>query len=447
MEVGIPFSFLAAFTFYPLLGLTITALSIFSLVLISGMLVDDAIIVMENIYRHIERGEPLMEAIISGTDQVTWPVVSAVTTTVAAFLPMLLTTGVVGEFFSIIPKTVVVALLASLFECLVILPVHYLDYGQKAPPHGQSFQQRLYGALLSRYERALQAALRHRYVMIFVVIALAFFTGALATRLRVELFPSDFQMFNVFVTTSSDYTLDQTAEIVRDLEQVPRRFMPDKVKEYTSYVGMAYDEDNILLMRPNVANILVTLPADTYDPDKTVALVREAFAKAFPAGSRPGIETLKVFAIADGPPVGKPVSVRVESNDYAAAAEAAREIEAALKGMPGVFGVSNNLEPGPRQLQIMMDEARASLFGLTFEDIATSVRAANDGLVASTFRDYARDDDVDIRVRYAKPFRQSVEDIIDVDVRGRNGKLVKVGDVARVNISRGYASLYHFDTV
>lgn len=444
--VGIPFSFLAAFAFYPLLGLSINALSIFSLVLISGMLVDDAIIVMENIYQRIERGDPPVDAIVQGADQVTWPVVSAVTTTIAAFLPMLLTTGVVGEFFSIIPKTIVVALLASLFECLLILPVHYLDFGDRQPPRSGGIQKRLYEVLLTSYERALRATLAYRYSALLVVACVAAFTLALASRLRVDLFPSDFQMFNVFLRAPSDYTLEQTARVVRELEKVPERFRPSVIKEYTSYVGVAYDDDNILLLQPNVANILVTLPPGTYDPDRAVELLREAFADSFPKDAYPQIETLKVFAIADGPPVGKPVSIRVESNDYAFAGQVAREITDALSAMPGVFGVDNNLKSGPRQVRVKMEDARASLFGLTFEEIATSVKAANDGLIASTFRDHSRDEDVDIRVRYAEPFRRSVADMLDVDVRAPDGSLIKVADVARVEIDRGYASLYHFDT-
>ena len=102
------------------------------MLLVSGMLVDDAIIVLENIYRKIEEGEDLRSAVVKGANEVLWPVVAAVTTTVAAFAPLLLVEGTAGKFISVLPKCVVVCLIASLFECLVILPAHYLDISAAA---------------------------------------------------------------------------------------------------------------------------------------------------------------------------------------------------------------------------------------------------------------------------------------------------------------------------
>ena len=99
--------------------------------MVSGMLVDDAIIILENIYRHVEEGVPLREAIVRGAEEVMWPVTAAIATTVAAFIPMLLVTGTSGEFMAILPKTVILCLLGSLFEALVILPAHYLDFGSR----------------------------------------------------------------------------------------------------------------------------------------------------------------------------------------------------------------------------------------------------------------------------------------------------------------------------
>ncbi len=129
--IAVPFSFLAALVLFPLLDITINSISLGAMLLVSGMLVDDAIIVLENIYRRIEEGEELRDAIVNGTEEVLWPVVSAVSTSCAAFFPLLLMTGTSGEFFSILPKTVIVCLIASLFECLIILPAHYLDWGSR----------------------------------------------------------------------------------------------------------------------------------------------------------------------------------------------------------------------------------------------------------------------------------------------------------------------------
>ncbi|NNL67081.1 MAG: efflux RND transporter permease subunit, partial [Myxococcales bacterium] len=129
--IGVPFAFVLALILFPVFDITINSLSLVGFILVSGMLVDDAIIILENIYRHIEEGVELREAVVRGAEEVMWPVTAAIVTTVAAFLPMLLVQGTSGEFMEILPKTVAVCLVGSLIEALVILPAHYLDWGSR----------------------------------------------------------------------------------------------------------------------------------------------------------------------------------------------------------------------------------------------------------------------------------------------------------------------------
>ncbi len=132
VTIGIPFSFLVTMIIMWLTGNSLNEITLFSFVLVSGIIVDDAIVVTENIYRHLQDGKPLREAIITGTAEVMLPVISATATTAAAFLPMLMMSGSTGEFFALVPKAVTFAIVASLFECLFILPLHYLDFGPQS---------------------------------------------------------------------------------------------------------------------------------------------------------------------------------------------------------------------------------------------------------------------------------------------------------------------------
>jgi len=166
-SIAIPFSFLTAMIFFPVLGISINASTLIGMLLVSGMLVDDAIIVLENVYRKVEEGLPTREAILSGTQEVLWPVVCAVATTCAAFAPLLLIGGTAGKFVSILPKCVLVCLLASLFECLVVLPAHYLDFGSRkrrervpgeaAPGRFAALTERVRGAADAGIARARDA--------------------------------------------------------------------------------------------------------------------------------------------------------------------------------------------------------------------------------------------------------------------------------------------------
>jgi HAE1 family hydrophobic/amphiphilic exporter-1 len=134
--VGIPFSFLVTMIIMWLLDSSLNEITLFSFVLVSGIIVDDAIVVVENIYRHLQEGEPLEEAVINGVSEVAAPVIAATSTTVAAFLPMLIMSGSTGEFFAQIPIAVAAAIVASLFECLIILPSHFMDW-----PGGRSAEK------------------------------------------------------------------------------------------------------------------------------------------------------------------------------------------------------------------------------------------------------------------------------------------------------------------
>ncbi|MEZ4528571.1 MAG: efflux RND transporter permease subunit [Desulfobacterales bacterium] len=130
--IGIPFSFICSVIIMKVAGVSLNTISLFAFVLVTGILVDDAIIIMENVYRHIQMGKPRRLAVVEGTAEVMLPVISSALTTILAFLPMLIMTGSIGEFFAQIPKTVTYALAASLLEALFILPIHILDWGPKS---------------------------------------------------------------------------------------------------------------------------------------------------------------------------------------------------------------------------------------------------------------------------------------------------------------------------
>ncbi len=169
--VGIPFAFLVTIVIMYVTGNSINEVSLFAFVLVSGIIVDDAIVVVENIYRHVQSGKNVVDSVVDGTSEVFLPVVSATLTTVVAFLPMLIMTGMVGDFFSIIPKTIAFALVASLFECLFILPCHYTDFGPRSSGKaGTTFAERegwLMSVVRAGFNRCILLALRFRVTSLF----------------------------------------------------------------------------------------------------------------------------------------------------------------------------------------------------------------------------------------------------------------------------------------
>ena len=460
--IGVPFSFLAALTLFPVLGITINMLSLVGFVLVSGMLVDDAIIVIENIYRHIEAGESHTEAIINGTEEVMWPVISAVCTTMAAFIPMLLVSGTSGEFMAILPKTVILCLGVSLIECLVILPAHYLDFGSTKTAasvlnkggeairglRGFGYRARqktdvLIARFRERYLDALEAVLPHRKAFLLMCAAAFYFSLGLSQHVPINLFPSDYSELFITVKAPTDYSLDQTNELVLAVEERLAPMVP-RLKDVATYVGFGRTADERPVYGANYGVLFLSIPSsrsNAADPDLMLRDLRELYADF----THPGLDSLLIMPPRNGPGIGKPVAIRIQSENYDTAKLVSAEMQNVLATIPGVFNVEDNVPEGLRELRVGLDEHRASIHGLNFGHIGGALLAANEGLIPSTFKDPHSDEDLDIRVLPMSDQRRKASDLLDVDVRTPQGYTVKIRDVATVEFERGYRRLYHYD--
>lgn len=460
--VGIPFSFLCAVIFMHLIGVSLNAVSVFALVLVSGMIVDDAIVVLENIYHHIQTGMPVKEAVIVGAEEVLWPVISSTMTTIAAFLPLLMMTGVLGEFFSIVPKTVTVALAASLFECLIILPVHYLDWGPRppraaakgAPPDGPSAAVAIDGpGLLNRslrlYDKVLGQALAYRYAAPVLLAGCVLFAWQAQRAMTIEMFPSDFPTFVVDFYGKPGLSLDAMAREVDRFTPVVDSFKPDRVERCSAAIGVQFNEDNQRIMRTDIAQMWVDVTAETNkasDPAKIIHDVRTALNEFLDAHPESGIESIRAWPIRDGPPVGKPVAIRIEHPDYDYARLIADQMRTRLEGMAGVRDISDNLQLGNRELILTVDDDRAAEQGLAFLDVATALRGARDGLLVGVYKDTLHDEDVDVKVRYAEQYVQRPDQLLDTDVvSARTGQVVKLHQVGNLHFDQTYTNRFHYD--
>jgi HAE1 family hydrophobic/amphiphilic exporter-1 len=456
--IAIPFSFLTAIIFFPLLDISINSTTLMGMLLVSGMLVDDAIIVLDNVYRRVEEGWPLRRAVVEGTEEVLWPVTAAIATTVAAFAPLLLVGGTAGKFVSVLPKVVIVCLLASLFECLLILPVHYLDFGsRKTRGEGRlrfELADRLrrvidegFERLRAAYVRALGVVLAHSgpFGSVVLAVLLAAYAGALW--LPIELFGSEFSSFLVNVETPTHYSLAETDRVVHDLEGEIAKLPDTVLDDWNTVVGQSVDLNFDQLSAPNLSITFVAIPQTEENqlrPERALQAVREAlegYRGAHPAYFR----ELRIEPQRNGPPVGRPVELRVQGEDYALAKSLAEEIKAHLRTIPGVSGVDDSLREGPREVRLRIDAARASQSGLTFEEIARAIRGANDGLVASSYRDPTAVEDQDIRVLLEPRYRDDIRDLLDVELRNPRGDLIRLGDVTELEVTRGYLAYTRFD--
>jgi HAE1 family hydrophobic/amphiphilic exporter-1 len=445
--IGIPFSFLLGYAFLSLFGISINAITLFSLMLVSGMVVDDAIVVLENIYRRIEGGEDLRSAVVKGTEEVFWPVVTSTLTTLAAFLPMLVMEGVTGEFMSIIPNTVMAVLAASLIECLIIMPAHYLHWGSRARTAGKSAPiDRLLKPVEAAYLWSLQPFLKRPWIMLIVVFLLTGLSIRVAKDLPTDLFPSDFQAFFCNLTLDPEYGIESTSEAVKEVERRLANLVPNEVESFTTSVGVTFTQDNQVLLKPNVAQLLVYVAEKPgVDAASVIAKVRRLLEPLTEGKQHREFTRIVVDEFKDGPPTGKPVAVRVAGPDYGENLLIARQIEAHLRTLPGVLTPGNNLEEGPAELHYVPDQPILHATGVPFATVARCLFIANEGQKIGELLPPGLREPRELRVKLAPEHLEDAEVIGDLRVRASNGRTYPLNYLTRRTADRGPSSLYHYD--
>lgn len=437
--VGIPFSFLLTFVLMHAAGITINTISLFSLVLVLGIVVDDAIVMIENMYRHIENGSSTAEAAISGANQVAMPVVASILTTVAAFFPLLLMVGIIGNFLTTIPLVVSFALLSSLFEALVILPSHVADFGKvgRDPLVGErafNFMKGIYGKIVAK-------VLRFRYLFVLVILLLAGLGGYLAFFvLERDLFADEeISQFSCRIHTAVGNRLDQTDQIISRIEKMAMELPKSEVTAVLSRTGIIIG-DYMVERGTHLGEVMVDLVEEEERDrmsDDIIAELRSRVEKIS------GIISVEFAKVETGPPVGAPVAVQVKGKDYTVLESAAEEIKGILSALPGVKDIRDDLELGKREIRIHIDNEKAALYGLTNSQIARAVKGAFEGLEATTFR--IGGEEVDVIAKFQETGRRGIADFERIKLRTPRGDLIPFYNMADVRLERGYAHMIRRD--
>ena len=462
VAVGLVVALLGGLWILILYGGTLNMITMFAFIMALGMLVDDAIVVGENIYSHWRRGKPPVQAAIDGASEVAVPVIGAVSTTVAAFVPLFIMEGILGKFVAVMPVAVVAALLGSLLECMVILPPHLAhalpEGGYRAPKRGlrglaQGVRDGIDGTLDWFIERVYMPSLRRAMAWRLVVAASALailmlmFGLLLGGHLSFELFPDrDTDTIVARVTMPQGTPLAQTAAATAHLEaaahQLDDHFRPADpgadgvVKQIMTVVGINTDfepevgshvgEVTVELMAAEARGISSTLLADKW---------REL------SGDVPDALEL-IFMSEDIFPVGKPIEVRLMGDDFTEMREAAARLEAELATYPGVLDIGNDFRPGKMEIQLALKPA-GRVLGITLADLAGQVNQGFYG--AEALRLQRGRDDVKVVIRYPEAERRSLGDLDNIRIRSPNGGEVPFNEVATATLRRGFSVIKRTD--
>ncbi|MXZ13347.1 MAG: efflux RND transporter permease subunit [Candidatus Dadabacteria bacterium] len=431
--LGIPVSFLGAAILMKMTGTTLNVLSMFGLIMMLGMVVDDAIIVVENVQRYISRGMEPMRAAVVGTREVAWPVVATVLTNIAAFTPLLLATGLIGQFLSIIPKVAIFALCFSLFEALVIMPSHCADWlpanGTKRSPRGNAALLRVRGL----YLRGLLFALRNRYAVIGCFTVIFSFSVFIFVRIpNVMFYLHDTQEIMVRVENPPSSSLEHTTASVAQVEEAVRHSVPAHVLKNTlSMVGMDMsDPDNLFFIGDHVATVLIEY--EDYSARKENALELSEIAESRVGETVTGAKQVD-FLMTIGPPTGKPVDVKISGDEIPVLMEIASRTREFLSSQPGVSAATSNLVYGKPEARVEIDERKAGVFGIDKWSVAREIKALGDGLTVAKTR--VGEEEAEINLRYGRG-ESGVFSVKSHQIPTPLGSRVPIGTIAEITDSK-----------
>ncbi len=439
VAIGIPLTLLITFGLMGAANESINTMSLFGLVLVLGIIVDDAIIVMENVYRRMQEGESPIQAAINGAHEVAGPVITASLTTAAIFLPLALLPGIVGKFMKIIPIIVALTLAASLFECFFILPSHIADWGKVGRPKSQD---RLMRHLLKPYTRFLSFTLRHRY-WILGGILLCLLLSFLPIRfglVEVDMFHGDeYPMIFVYVTMPVGTRLETTDDVMREFEAVTLAMAKSEIKAVIARTGIRL-VDNERAERNSYVGMLHIEVAEAKDRERTldeiIAELRQRYSHIT------GPERIEFQTREEGPPTGTDVEVIVKGKYFDELEAITDQLKAELAKMLGVIDIKDNYALGQEEIKLHIDEDKANEYGLTLQQIAFTARNAFEGAKATVFRD--GDEEIDVVVKFSESARTTFQDVEDLKLMGATGVPVPLRDVAQLSVAQGYSTIHRY---
>ena len=450
--LGIPIAFFTTFIVMDIMGITVNLISMFGLVIVLGMLVDDGIIVAENVYRYMEEGVSSREAAVRGTEEVMGAVCAAVFTTMAAFSPLLFMTGLIGKFIRNIPTVVIIALLASLAEALIILPSHLADFvkvklDKKGNPVGLSKDMPWFKKLIAFYTRVVKAAIRRKYKVLLGTTGGLIFCFILATTvLKFVLFPSaGINFFFIRGEAPIGTPLEVTSELIAPVEDIVSQMSPEELDTYVTTVGRIEEDrqDPFSGQASNLVQVTVYLTQAQdrkRDVGEIIADIREKTKNI------EGFDDLRFDEPEAGPPVGKPVEARIRGEDFDTLDVIAAEYMDYLKTIDGTSDVTWDHKPGKEEIRVKVDNNKATMAELSIGQIAKTIRGVFQGNIATKIKPVKAEEETDVTVRYAGAKEGATLEIFDdILIANRYGNLIPLKKIATIEKVPGTTTIKHLD--
>lgn len=486
VSMAIPFSMLLSFTILHILNITLNMVVLFSLTLALGMLVDNAIVIVENIYRFMEQGAGRKEAAMRATSEVAYPVIGSTLTTLAAFSPMLFWPGIMGEFMSYLPLTLIITLASSLFVALIINPAIASIFiktkrGKRLAakklaniPGNQEKPVEIKGILLTRYTKVLAVALDKPFTTLLsavciLILMVQIWMLAVGLRKPVEFFP-DIEPKGIYVNVDvpEGADLNYIDRIIQRVESAlgglhmdntdisPARAMAPKkhtMANNEEFYGPS-DLENIKNIytkstiasgggssfSANTPNHIGVRFLDMTDRKRTtfetIEDIRERVKNI--AGGK-----ITISKEEEGPPTGAPINIEIAGKDFLILGKIAKQIREMASKIPHVEDVRDDFVEGIPSVQVLVDKQKAALFGLTTDMVGFSLKSAYNGLEVSSYRD--GDEDYDITVQLEEKDRKVVDILHELMLPTPTGQTVPLSTIAEIQFAGSLGDISRID--
>jgi multidrug efflux pump subunit AcrB len=443
VTMGIPISFLGSFLLLPSLGVTINMMSMFAFIVALGIVVDDAIVVGENVYKFRQQGMKPLDAAIAGAREVATPVVFSILTNIVAFMPLYFVPGTMGKFFGIIPVVVCTVFLISLVESLFVLPAHlsHMKENKHKGPLGflHKFQQKFSHAFIrwvrGVYGPLLCLLLRYRYLTIAVSCSVLILVGSLVVSGRMG--------FSLMPRTESDFAIVSVSlpygSAIESTEAVA-----DKLLIAVDKVIDEYGDENLVTgtyaqVGGNSGSHALSIRVYLADADERTVSVSD-FSNSWrrAAGDISGLESIQFQSDSGGPGSGKALSVELSHSDLKTLKAAGEDLAATLSSFALVSDADDGFSEGKEQLDFSMRPEGLAL-GLTARDVANQVRNAYDG--AEVLSQQRGRNEVTVTVRSPKAERISEYDLEEMILRNSAGVEIPLREAVDIERGRAYTSI------
>ncbi|MCT4507685.1 MAG: efflux RND transporter permease subunit [Tepidibacter sp.] len=432
--IAIPISIIATFALMYFGGLTINLISLGGLALGIGMLVDNSIVVLENIYRHREEGKSRIDAAIIGAKEVTMAVFASTMTTIAVFLPIVFVKGFTAIVFKQLSFAVVFSLLASLIVAITVVPMLASKILKVSEPKTKEFKliEKILNVFteaiekMSRaYGKLLDYVLHHRKTTVFIAILIFVSSIALVGAVGGEFFPAEDEgSFNVKIETPFGTTLEESDKVVKEVEKIVEN-IPEKDKIFSTVGGSSGFSNTA----SNSSNVNVVLVNQKERKRSTAEIVNEVRKEV---ESIPGakIKVSEASSMGGGGGSSAAIGIQIKGDDLETLRSVGSDIEGILKKIPGTAEVTSDMEDGNPEARVVINREVASFYKVTASDVANTIKSSIDGSKATTFK--LDGDEIDVDVSLGDAVKDSIEDVKQIHITSQNGEIVPLGQIAHI---------------